>query len=181
MSAPAGTGKTTLAEMIVKNHSHIVESISYTTRAPRNNEIDGIHYHFISNDEFEDKIAQGEFLEYAKVYGYYYGTSGSWVQEQLRKGCHVLLVIDTQGALQLKGKIPAVFIFLAPPCLDTLKERLTTRSTESAEEMEKRLVWAEHELQQTEYYDYLIVNDNLDTAYAILKAIIVAEEHRIKS
>jgi guanylate kinase len=180
LSAPAGTGKTTLAEKLVTNMPRLIESVSYTTRPPRNNEIDGIHYFFISKETFEIKIAEGEFLEYAEVFGHYYGTSKNFVQRQIENGKHILLVIDTQGAVAIKQKRDSILIFLAPPSLDVLKQRLLHRSTESFEEMQKRLAQAEHELAQMKFYDYCIVNDSLETAYDALRAIIIAEEHRIR-
>src|SRR5205085_2410637 len=100
----------------------IIASISYTTRPPREGEREGVHYHFITSAEFEAKIAATDFLEYVKLYGTYYGTSRQWIQEQQREGKHVVLVIDTQGALQLKGKIPAIFIFIRPPSVEVLRK-----------------------------------------------------------
>lgn len=184
ISAPAGTGKTTLAQMLTKDDPTIVESISYTTRAPRPNEVAGEHYYFLSPAEFEAKIAAGEFLEYVKLYGQYYGTSASWIAVHQAAGRHVLLVIDTQGALQLKerceaGECEAVFIFIAPPSLEALRTRLVARSTESEEQQRRRLDWAAQELQQIVHYDYCIVNDTLTKALEVLRAIVIAEEHRV--
>lgn len=179
VSAPAGTGKTTLVHMLSSEFSCVVESISCTTRPPRAGEIPGVHYYFLSVDEFESKIAAGEFLEYVKLYGHYYGTLRPWVEEQLQQGKHVILVIDTQGGLQLKGKIPAAFIFIKPPSLDILRSRLMKRQTESQEGIEKRLAWAKKEMVDGLTYDYHLVNDDLDMAYQVLRSILIAEEHRI--
>lgn len=179
VSAPAGTGKTTLVQMLVDELPKVVMSVSYTTRSPRPGEIAGKHYNFISEDEFKKKIADGDFLEYAQIYGFYYGTSKKWVAEQQAKGKHVVLVIDTQGGLQLKGRVPAVFIFITPPSLEVLRERLTNRKTESQEVIEQRLNWSKKEINDAQYYDYQIINDDLDTAYQVLKDIVIAEEHRI--
>ena len=130
VSAPAGTGKTTLINRLVTEFQSIVASVSYTTRKPRNGEIDGVHYHFIAPEEFQAKITSSDFLEYVNLYGTYYGTSKQWIQDQCEKGKHVVLVIDTQGALQLKGEFPAVFIFIGCPSLDVLRERIHRRGTE---------------------------------------------------
>lgn len=179
VSAPAGTGKTTLVEKLVLEFPSIIASVSYTTRQPREGEIQGSHYHFISYSEFESKIAAGDFLEYVKLYGTYYGTSRQWIKEQQEKGKHVVLVIDTQGALQLKGQFPAVFIFIRPPSLESLRRRLIQRQTETSEMIEKRLLWAQSELEAAKQYDYEITNDDLDTAYQILRSVFIAECHRI--
>lgn len=179
VSAPAGTGKTTLVEMLDDEFSNVVTSVSCTTRQPRPGEEDGIHYNFISEEEFNKKIAEDVFLEHASIYGFQYGTCKEWVAEQQAQGKHVVLVIDTQGALQLKGKIPAVFIFIRPPSLEVLRERLTNRKTESKDVIEQRLKWAEKEIQDAQFYDYQIINDDLATAYEVLRSIVIAEEHRI--
>lgn len=181
LSAPAGTGKTTLVRMLSKEFPCIYESVSCTTRPPRPGEVEGIDYHFLSKKEFEEKIAQGEFLEHADVFGYHYGTSRTLVEKNRDEGKHVFLIIDTQGALQLKkNKVDAIYIFISPPSLDELRTRLTNRKTESIETIEKRLSWAEDEIKKMAHYDYHIVNDNLNTAYAILRSIVIAEEHRIQ-
>jgi guanylate kinase len=182
ISAPAGTGKTTLVRMLSQEFPCIYESISCTTRPPRPGEIDGKDYHYLTRSEFEEKIYQGEFLEYAEVFGYYYGTSRAHVLKQQQMGNHVFLVIDTQGAMQLKNSdFPAFYIFLSPPSLSELKERLIKRKTESMEAIEKRLSWAEAEMAMVQNYDYHIVNDNLTQAYIILRSIVIAEEHRVNS
>ncbi len=179
VSAPAGTGKTTLVEMLIQEFpQHIVGSISYTTRQPREGEIDGKHYHFITQSEFEAKISASDFLEYVKLYGYYYGTSRQWILDQQKQGKHVILVIDTQGALQLKKCLDATFIFISPPSLEVLKDRLSKRKTETPEILEERLRWAKIEMATAYAYDYLIINDNLQIAYQILRSIIIAENHR---
>jgi len=117
-------------------------------------------------------------LEYVNLYGTYYGTSKKWISEQQQQGKHVVLVIDTQGALQLKDKISAVYIFIRPPSLDVLRNRLIQRRTESIEMIEKRLKWAESELKAAQKYDYQVVNDNLETAYQVVRSIFIAECHR---
>ena len=179
ISAPAGTGKTTLVNMLVKEFSFILANISFTTRQPRQGEVDAKDYHFISKKNFEEKIVAEEFLEYVKLYDDYYGSSKTWVMDQKNQGKFVILVIDTQGAIQLKGKLDAVYIFISPPSLDELRKRLSGRKTESPEKIEKRIEWASQEMQAIPYYDYLIINDDLLIAYEILKSIMIAEAHRI--
>jgi guanylate kinase len=181
MSAPAGTGKTTLVRLLTDEFSCVSGSISCTTRSPRKNEIPGKDYHFISVAEFEQKIEAGDFLEYAQVFNHYYGTSKEYVQKLQEMGKHVILVIDTQGAMQLKEKkFPATFIFVSPPSLEALRERLFTRQTEPLAVIEERLSWAKKEMGLSKSYDYHIVNDNLQVAYDALRSILVAEEHRTK-
>lgn len=178
VSAPAGTGKTTLVQMICKEFSCVVLSVSYTTRSPRAGEIQGRDYNFISIPEFQERISEGDFLEYATVFGNYYGTSRRYVEEQQNLGNHVILVIDTQGALQLKNKIEACFIFISPPSIQELRSRLHARKSETLESIENRLSWAEKEIALRSQYDYHIVNDNLKIAYEALRAILIAEEHK---
>lgn len=178
VSAPAGTGKTTLVRMLVEEFSHVVESVSFTTRSPRANEVAGRDYHFITPENFEQRMAEEEFLEQAKVFDHYYGTSKKFVESQQKKGKHVVLVIDTQGALQLKGKIDAIFIFITPPSLEELRARLHRRKSETESAIEQRLSWAEKEIALGKHYDYKIVNDHLKTAYDALRSILIAEEHK---
>jgi len=179
VSAPAGTGKTTLVQMLTDEFDCVVRNISYTTREPRNGEIPGVDYNFISRKEFEKKIANNDFLEYATVYGNYYGTTLDSVKRQLESGKHVFLVIDTQGALQLKDKVSAVFVFLEPPSLTVLRQRLIQRMTESPESVEQRLQWAVEEFKAMSQYDYRVINDDLNTAYQNLRSILIAEDHRV--
>jgi guanylate kinase len=178
ISAPAGTGKTTLVRMLQDEFDCVVESVSFTTRPIRPNEVEGRDYHFISAADFEKRIAEGEFLEYAQVFGNYYGTSRKVVEEAQGRGKHVLLVIDTQGAMQLMGFLEAVFIFISPPNMEELRARLLTRKSETAEAIEHRLSWAQKEIALSRRYDYHIVNDRLKTAYDVLRAILIAEEHK---
>jgi len=181
ISAPAGTGKTTLVRMLTQEFSQVIASISFTTRKPRAGEVNERDYYFISESEFEEKINASDFLEYVKLYGIHYGTSRRWVENQLKLGKNVCLVIDTQGALELKEKIDAVLIFISPPSLETLKTRLLNRKTETADMVEERLVWALKELKAAPHYDYQIVNDNLADAYQVLRSIIIAECHKTRS
>lgn len=180
LSAPAGTGKTTLVQLLTRDFPCVVASISYTTREPRPGEVDGIHYYFITKEEFIKRIHEDEFLEYVELYGDYYGTSKLWVEKQLVEGKHVILVIDTQGAEILKNKIQAVTIFVAPPSIKELERRLNLRQTESREVIETRLIWAKKEMEMQKKYSYLVVNDDLSNAYQTLRSILIAEEHRIR-
>ena len=181
LSAPAGTGKTTLVRMLCEEFDRVQESVSFTTRPARANEVSGRDYHFISMAEFEKRIAEKDFLEYATVFDHYYGTSRSDVEKQRKLGKHVILVIDTQGALQLREKLDAVFIFLIPPSMSELRRRLESRKSDSQEAIEQRLSWAEKEMGIADRYDYQIINDHLKTAYEVLRSILIAEEHRTKS
>jgi len=178
ISAPAGTGKTTLVNMLKQEFDCVTDSISCTTRSPRVGEVDGKDYHFLSVEAFEKKIQAGDFLEYAKVFGNYYGTSREYVLQQQNLGRHVFLVIDTQGAMKLKEKFPAVFIFLSPPSMEELKKRLLMRKTENLGLIEERLSWAAKEMALASRYDYHIVNAELYKAYEILRSIVIAEEHK---
>jgi guanylate kinase len=180
VSAPAGTGKTTLVTMLMNEFSCVQASISCTTRPKRPGEIDGVHYLFLSEEEFSKKVEEGEFLEHITLFGWRYGTSRTVVQRMKEEGKHVVLVIDTQGALQLMGKEAATFIFLLPPSLEALALRLTERGTESQENIVSRLSEAEREISMARAYQYVIVNDNLHVAYQALRSILIAEEHRVR-
>lgn len=182
LSAPAGTGKTTLVRLLIDEFPMVVESISCTTRPPRGGEIPERDYHFLNKEEFDAKIQADEFLEYAEVFGHLYGTLKSGVLNQQKAGKHVVLVIDTQGALLLKKKqFPAVFIFVKPPSLVELRERLFKRKTEVDQHIEQRLMWATGEIEMARDYDYQIVNDSLHHAYDILRSIVIAEEHKTEN
>lgn len=176
VSAPAGTGKTTLVSKLIEDNENIVQSLSYTTRRPRQDEQDGVHYNFINEETFAQKIKEGEFLEYVNLYGDMYGTSKKWVEERLKRGKHVFLVIDTQGAMLLMGNVAATFIFIKPPSKQELRRRLLERRTESDEVIEKRLAWAEEEMKLAPKYDYVIVNDDLEQAARELKDILIQQQ-----
>jgi len=180
VSAPSGTGKTTLVRMLQREYDCVQESISCTTRVPRGQEKEGVHYYFLSVEEFERRIQAEEFIEYAKVFGDYYGTSRKFVEEKLEQGYHVFLVIDTQGYLQIKEQLDAVPTFISPPSLEELRSRLIGRKTDTPEQIEERLSWAQGEMKQKVHYDYHIVNDDLEIAYQTLRSIVVAEEHRTR-
>ncbi len=180
VSAPAGTGKTTLVRMLCEEFDCVLEGISYTTRPRRKDEVEGRDYYFISTEEFERKIKANEFLEYAKVFNAYYGTSKRMVEEKRKQGKHVVLVIDTQGAFQVMEQTECVSIFFTPPGIEELKRRLFSRKSESEDAIEHRLSWAEREIAASKKYNYCIVNDHLETAYQVLRSILIAEEHRTK-
>ncbi|MBI4432866.1 MAG: guanylate kinase [Candidatus Omnitrophica bacterium] len=179
ISASSGTGKTTLARELLKGDKNLVPSISYTTRAPRANEVNGEDYYFVSKGEFSSIRKKKGFLEWANVFGNYYGTPRKEVEEHLRRRRNVLLLIDVQGAKQVKKVRPdSVFIFLAPPSKEELRRRLEKRGTESKKEIQKRLKVATRELDELNdlsLCDYRIVNREIGACYRVLKAIIGAE------
>ncbi|MBT3394224.1 MAG: guanylate kinase [Waddliaceae bacterium] len=179
VSGPAGTGKNTLVDRLIAEFPCVVESVSCTTRDPRPNEVPGEHYNFLSKADFEEKILHGEFLEYAEVFGNYYGTLASTVEKKRDEGKHVFLVIDVQGAMNLRKGFVATFIFIAPPSLEELRRRLTERDTEPQEKIEQRLSMADGEMSKIPEYDYVVVNDDVDIAYDTLKSIVIAEEHKV--
>lgn len=179
ISAPAGTGKSTLVQMLLEEFPEALEeSCSCTTRGARPYEIAGQHYNFLSTEEFEKKIEGNEFLEYAKVFGNYYGTLKSEVARIQTSGKHAILVIDTQGALALQGRVDATFIFIKPPTTEELENRLFRRKTEDEDRMRERLEWAVRELALAKKYDYQFVNDDLSLGYQVLRSIIIAEEYK---
>ena len=175
LSGPSGAGKGTLRENALNDIPDLVYSISCTTRRPRSGEIDGVHYRFITHEDFNAKIAQGLFLEYAHVHDDMYGTLKADVMRELEAGKNVLLEIDVQGALQVKEKIPqAVLVFVDVPNIEELERRLRGRHTESEAALRVRLANAESERRLKDRYDYVIVNDELDSACSELRKIIVS-------
>ena len=180
LSAPAGTGKTTLVSMLKEEFSCIEESVSSTTRNSRVCEEDGRDYFFVTHEEFQKSLVNEEFLEYSEVFGNLYGISKKQLQQKIDSGKHVFLVIDTQGVVHLKKiAFNAVYIFLAPPSIEVLRDRLKKRQTEDEAKQIERLSWAEKEMSRSYMYDYLIINDDLNVAYSVLKSILIAEEHKI--
>ncbi len=182
ISAPSGTGKTILCNRLLKTISGLKESISFTTRKPRKDETNNIDYTFVSVEEFMQLVKRNEFIEWAEVHGNYYGTSGKRLEEILDRGSDVLLDIDIQGARQIKKSTAfnTTFIFLLPPSLKILGERLYGRSTDSNETIKKRLEKSKEEIKEYENYDYVIINDNLEKALKELKYIIMAQKLRAK-
>ena len=182
ISGPSGVGKGTLVSMLRKNHPEIKLSVSATTRNPRPGEINGVHYFFLTKEDFKNRIESGEFLEWAEFSGNFYGTNKNFVEKMLKDGHNIILEIDVQGALQVKNKLQeAILIFIEPPCFEELKLRLLKRSTETEEEIQKRLAVVKSELQQKQEFNYVIVNDNLDTAFKNLENIILKEIDGIKN
>ncbi len=181
ISGPSGVGKTTLVRRLLKEFPELVQSISVTTRPSREGEVDGDHYVFVSRDEFIRRQAQGDFLEHAELFGNLYGTSRTWVEEKLQAGKHVVLVIDTQGASSIRAQADVPSVFIRPPTIEDLRTRLAERYTETPEAIDARIELAEREIAESENYDYVLVNDDLDSAYAVLCSIFVAETHRSRS
>lgn len=176
VSGPSGTGKGTVCGELLDSMPELAYSISATTRAPRAGEVDGKNYYFLTKERFEELIAEGGFLEYANVYGNYYGTPLVKIQERLAEGDDILLEIDTQGALEVMKKCPdGLFIFLLPPSLGELERRIRGRGSETEESLKKRLGNAKAEIAIGEKYKYVVVNDTVKKAVARIKSIIVAE------
>ncbi len=175
VTAPSGAGKSSLVSALL-NHDHsLVLSISHTTRDPRPGEKDGREYHFISVAEFEERKEKGEFLESALVHGNYYGTSRVWIEQQMAAGRDVLLEIDWQGARQVRSKFPdTVGIFILPPSIDTLSARLHKRGTDSEATITRRLLGAGAEIAHAPEFEYVIINDDFETALSQLQSIVTA-------
>ena len=178
ISGPSGTGKGTLIERLMKEDPTLVFSVSATTRAPRPGEIDGVHYHFVTNERYDELVAENAFVEYANVHGNRYGTLRSEVYERLERGENVVLDIDVQGALNvIASEKEKVSIFILPPSMQELRSRLTGRGTESAQDVERRLHNAVWEISQKDKYQYKVINDDLESCLHTLQAIIEAEKH----
>lgn len=177
ISGPSGVGKGTVRSALFNMQGHdLVYSVSMTTRAPRVGEVDGIDYYFVTKDEFEKRISENKFLEYAEFVGHYYGTPLDKVEEQLALGKEVVLEIEVQGALQVRQKMSdALFIFIAPPSLEDLYQRLINRGTEPIEVINERIAKAKRELKLAYLYDYIVVNDEVNNAADKIMAIIRAE------
>lgn len=181
LSGPSGSGKGTVSEAIMKKNREIVYSTSVTTRRPRPGEINGENYFFVSKEEFEQMVEKDELLEHAFVHTNYYGTPKKFVFDEIEKGEIVLLEIDVQGALQIKKKYKeAIFIFLIPPTMEELRNRLIKRDTESEEEINTRYKNAFRELNFVGEYDYFVVNDLVEEAVKDIENIIAAEKLRVK-
>jgi len=181
ISGPAGVGKGTINLSLISRNSDIRMSVSATTRQPRPGEIDGVHYFFKTEEEFQKMIESGAFLEYMRVFNtHYYGTPKSFVEQELAEGRSVILEIDVQGAMRVKAAYPdAVLIFIAPPSMSELKSRLIHRGTESSEAIDRRFETAYQEMKYIDRYDYVVVNDILNLAIARTEDIIVAERCRV--
>lgn len=180
VSGPSGAGKGTICKNFMELNKEMLLSISSTTRNPRENEIDGVNYNFITKQDFEDLIGTDSLLEYVHVFGNYYGTPKKWVLECIEKGKDVLLEIEIVGAMKVKEKYPdAILVFVLPPSLKELKNRIITRGTETIEQIENRMARAMKEIKTIEKYDYFIFNDNLTRAVDDLEAIISAEKNKV--
>ncbi|CDD53814.1 MULTISPECIES: guanylate kinase [Ruminococcus] len=181
VSAPSGCGKGTILGEILKDDSFYY-SISATTRAPREGEQDGVNYHFITKEEFEQRIAQGGMLEYAQYCGNYYGTPKKEVEQMRDAGRDVILEIEVEGAMKVRALCPdAVFLFIAPPSVEELRRRLNKRGTEAAEVIEERVSQASRELSYANRYDYIIVNGELEKAIQDFRTVVRAEKLRTKN
>lgn len=175
LSGPSGVGKSTVIKELLHNRPDIYFSVSFTTRDPRPDEVDGVNYNFVSRDEFERMIAAGELLEYAQYVNNYYGTSLKVIRDKIEKGIDVLLDIEVQGAATVRQKCPdAVLIFILPPSLEELKRRLCQRNTDSPEVIAQRLERAIEECRQCVNYDYIVVNDNVESASREIQTILLA-------
>ena len=180
VSGPSGAGKGTICSMLREQLPDLGYSVSVTTRQPRTGEVDGVNYFFKTVDEVKEMIAKEELLEYAEVYGNYYGTPRDYVMQQLESGKDVLLEIDIQGALQVKKRFPeGVFVFIVPPSLDELSTRIYKRGTDSEDVIKRRLASAASELTYAAEYDYIIVNDIAEKAADKVLTIMEAERYRV--
>ena len=179
ISGPSGVGKGTIYHRLLNSDPTLTFSVSVTTRAPRPDEIDGVHYYFISNEEYDALLRDDAFLEHADVHGNRYGTLKSQVEEKMRQGLSVVLDIDPQGARQVMALRPdCVSVFLLPKSISQLRERLNNRNTETSEVIERRVNNAREEIAQIKMYQYVVVNDDLELAYDQVSAIITAEKQR---
>jgi len=175
VSAPSGVGKTTIIRSVLSTSPGLRYSVSCTTRRPRPGEVDGADYHFIGRDEFLSGLRSGRFLEWAEVHGEYYGTDGLQIENWLAAGDDVLLDIDVQGARQVRCSHPAAYtLFVLPPSMDILEERLRSRGTESPEQIAGRLAAARNEILEAPWYDFIILNDDLEEAIADCNAVLRA-------
>lgn len=182
ISAPSGAGKTSLVKALLKTGIDLRLSVSYTTRPARPEEVEGRDYHFVSQEAFEQRLKQGEFLESAEVYGNFYGTSQKWINEAIVSGHDILLEIDSQGAQQVRCVFPDVVgIFVLPPSPEALEARLRQRGQDSLEAITRRLAAAREEMAHVSEYDYVIINEKLDKALHDLTCIVRAERLRMMS
>lgn len=177
VSGLSGAGKGTICKRLLEKYPNYVLSVSATSRQPREGEVHGREYFFITKEEFEERIRQEKLLEYAQYVGNYYGTPKDWVEEQLKEGKDIVLEIELQGAFQVREKIPeAVLVFILPPDMEELKRRLINRGTETMEQIEKRLKRAEEEMEYVSQYDYVIVNEDVEKSVDMLHNIVRSEK-----
>lgn len=181
VSGPSGVGKGTVCKALIERQKDIFLSVSATTRPPREGEREGINYYYLSAKDFSERIAKGGFLEYARYVDNYYGTPKEEVFQKLEQGIDVLLEIELQGALQVKETCPeALFVFLLPPDMKVLQERIVNRGTEDEKTIEKRMIQAREELKYIEKYHYMVINEEIQRAVEETLCIIEAEKHRIE-
>ncbi len=181
LSSPSGAGKTSIARELMARHKNIGFSISATTREPRPGEVDGVHYHFVSKDKFLDMVNKGEMLEHAEVFGNFYGSPKAPVQEALNAGKDVIFDVDWQGGQQLRNcalKSHVVSVFVLPPSIFELHQRLQTRAQDSQEVIERRMKKSRDEISHWEEYDYLLINNDINKAVSELSSILTAERMR---
>lgn len=179
LSGPSGAGKSTVVSKAMENRNDICFSTSATTRQPRPGEIDGVHYFFVTNERFEEMVARDELLEHATYVNNSYGTPRAFVEKKLAAGMNVVLDIEVQGARQVREKMPeAITIFCVPPSMQELERRLINRGTETKEKIDARLARAKQEYAEADFYDYLIINDSVETAADELNAILTAAHCR---
>lgn len=181
VSAPSGAGKTSLCRAVTDSLQSLTHSISYTTRKPRPGEIDGRDYYFVSQERFQEMVRAGDFVEWAEVHSNLYGTSRRVLDDITARGIDIILDIDTQGAKQIKGKYDnGVFIFIMPPSLEILEERLRNRKSDQDAEISKRMRRSREEIRDYRNYDYIVVNRDFDRALHELRSIVTAERCRTK-
>jgi len=181
VSAPSGAGKTSLLKVLLEEADGLGVSVSHTTRAPRPGEQNGVHYHFVDIPAFEAMVAERGFLEHARVFDNYYGTSAAGVRSELERGCDLVLEIDWQGARQVREHFPeAVSIFILPPSVEELRRRLSARGQDSDEVVERRMQSAMDELSHFDEYDYLVINDRFEDALEDLRTLVRAERLQLR-
>ena len=182
ISAPSGAGKTSLVHALLGTNPQIALSVSYTTRAPRKGEQDGVAYNFVSRATFTEMAGRGEFLESAEVYGNYYGTSQSWISQEIAQDRDILLEIDWQGAAQVRRLFPnCISIFILPPSIAALEQRLTGRGQDDSEVIARRMAAAREDVAHVAEFDYVIINDNLNEALREFNAVVLAARLRASS
>ncbi|WP_066893899.1 guanylate kinase [Clostridium nigeriense] len=180
ISGPSGAGKGTICKALLEKHDNIYISVSATTRSPREGEIEGVNYYFLTKEAFEEKVKENGFIEYANVHGNFYGTPKVNVEKMLEEGKDVILEIDIQGALQVKENFKeGVFIFILPPSMEELKKRIINRGSETEESLMTRFKNAYKEINYVSKYNYAVVNDTLELAVAKVESIIAAEKCRV--
>ena len=181
ISAPSGAGKTSLIKALLKSVDRIKVSVSHTTRPRRPKEVDGVDYHYINVEQYQKMLAEGDFLEYAEVFGNHYGTSKKSVEELVDRGTDVILELDWQGARQIQKKMPkAIRIFVLPPSLDALQQRLNDRAQDDDSVIQKRMLEAKQEMSHYNEYQFVIINDDFEVAFNELKSLVTAERLRLE-